>query len=141
MVRRVWVLMLVLAAGCVTSTDMVQEKNDGVARRYPVTTDQAWEIAKTVFRWGGAQRLVEHRAEGYMLASDTDDAQAQGQGTVMAAWVERDPDGVARVTVRTRNRMLLNPTVLLTEEGFHERFARAARLVQEGKPLPAQPPD
>ncbi len=59
----------------------------------------------------------------------------------MAAWVERDPDGVMRVTVRTRTRMPLNPAVLLTEEGFHRRFVQAMQLVQEGKPLPAQPPE
>lgn len=139
MVRWLCVFPLALAAGCVTFTDVVREKDEGTARRYPVTTDQAWEIAKTVFRWGGAARIVEQRAEGYILASDTDDRQAEG--TVMAAWVERDPDGVTRVTVRTRTRMLLNPAALLTEEGFHRRFVQAMRLVQEGKPLPVQPPE
>ena len=139
MVRWLCVFPLVLAAGCVTSTDVVGEKDEGTARRYPVTTDQALEIAKTVFRWGGAPLIVEHRAEGYILASDTDDRQAEG--TVMAAWVERDPDGVARVSVRTRTRMLLNPAALLTEEGFHRRFAQAVAIVRDGRPLPAQPPD
>ncbi len=139
MMRRLCVVLLVLGAGCVTVTDVVREKDEGTARRYPVTADQAWEIARTVFRWGGAERLVEHRAEGYMLASDTDDR--QNYGTLMAAWVEPDPDGVIRVTVRTRSRMLLNPVTLLTEDSFHRRFTQAVRMVQDGKPLPAQPPD
>ena len=69
-----------------------------------MTADQAWEIARTVFRWAEAGRLEERRAEGYLLASDTDDR--QNYGTVMAAWVEPDPDGAMRVTVRTRSRML-----------------------------------
>ncbi len=51
------------------------------------------------------------------------------------------PDGVIRVTVRTRSRVLLNPVTLLTEETFHRRFADAVRIVQAGRPLPAQPPD
>ncbi len=139
MMRRLCVVLLVLGAGCVTVTDVVREKDEGTARRYPVTADQAWEIARTVFRWGGAERLVEHRAEGYMLASDTDDR--QNYGTLMAAWVEPDPDGVIRVTVRTRSRMLLNPVTLFTEDSFHRRFTQAVRMVQDGKPLPAQPPD
>ena len=139
MERLLCVILVALAAGCVTVTDVVREKDEATARRYPVTADQAWDIAKTIFRWAGAERLVEHRADGYMLASDTDDSRAEG--TVMAAWVERDPDGVTRVSVRTRTRMLLNPAALLTEEGFHRRFLQAMRLVQEGKPLPAQPPE
>ncbi len=139
MMRWLCVFALVLAAGCVTFTDVVREKDEGTARRYPVTADQAWDIAKTVFRWEGAARIAERRAEGYLLASDTDEGQAEG--TIMAAWVERDLDGVTRVTVRTRSRMLLNPAALLTEEGFHRRFVQAMRLVQEGKPLPAQPPE
>ena len=59
----------------------------------------------------------------------------------MAAWVEPDPDGRMRVTVVTRNRMLLNPAKLLTEEDFHQRFAQAVQMVKDGKPLPAQPPN
>ncbi len=139
MLRWLCVFPLVLAAGCVTSAEVVREKDEGTARRYPVSTDQAWEIAKTVFRWGGAVRIEEHRAEGYILASDTDDSRAEG--TVMVAWVERDLDGVTRVSVRTRTRMLLNPAALLTEEGFHRRFVQAVAIVKDGRPLPAQPPD
>ncbi len=133
------VLLLGLAAGCVTYTDLVREKDDGTARRYPVTVDQAWDITKMVFHWVGADRVEEHRSEGYLLASDTDDR--QDYGTLMAAWVERDPDGVTRVTVRTRSRLMVNPATLLSEEGFHRRFVQAMRIVQEGKPLPDRAPE
>ena len=139
MMRLLCVVLLGLATGCVTFTDVVGEKEEGTARRYPVTPDQAWEIAKTVLRWEGAKRLFEHRAEGYILASDTDDS--RDYTTVTAAWVERDPDGESRVTVRTRSRMPLNPAMLLTEETLHRRFAQAVRIVKDGRPLPAQPPD
>ncbi len=136
--RLVGVLLLVFSAGCVTITDVVREKDEGTSRVYAVTADQAWEIAKAVFRWEGATNLSEHRAERYMLASDTNDPRT---GTVMAAWVEPDPDGRMRVTVVTRNRMLLNPAKLLTEEDFHQRFAQAVQMVKDGKPLPAKPPN
>ncbi|HEY7676118.1 MAG TPA: hypothetical protein VIG69_03520 [Candidatus Methylomirabilis sp.] len=132
-------VILVLGAGCATSADLVREKDEGTARRYPVTADQAWDITKTIFRWAGAEQVDEHRAEGYIVATD-----APGRvdyGTLMVAWVERDPDGVMRVIVRTQSRMRLNPAVVLTEEGFHRRFVQAMSLVQEGKPLPAKPPD
>ena len=132
-------VILVLGAGCASSVDVVREKGEGTARRYPVTADQAWDISKTVFRWAGAERVDEHRAEGYMMATDAPDR--RDYGTVMVAWVERDPDGVMRVTVRTQSQMMLNPAVVLTEEDFHRRFVQAMRLVQEGKPLPAQAPD
>jgi hypothetical protein len=132
-------VILVLGAGCATSVDVAREKNEGTARRYPVTADQAWDISKTVFLWAGAQQVEEHRAEGYIVAMDAPGR--RDYGTVMVAWVERDPDGVMRVIVRTQSRMALNPAVVLTEEGFHRRFLQAMRLVQEGKPLPAQPPE
>ena len=57
------VLLLAFGAGCVTVTDVVREKDEGTARVYAVSADQAWEIAKTVFRWEGATNLSEHRAE------------------------------------------------------------------------------
>jgi hypothetical protein len=132
-------VLLVVGAGCASSVDVAREKNEGTARRYSVTPDQAWDISKTVFRWAGAQQVEEHRTEGYIVAMDAPDR--QDYGTVMVAWVERDPDGVMRVIVRTQSRMVLNPAVLLTEEDFHRRFLQAMRLVQEGKPLPGQPPD
>lgn len=131
--------LLVLGVGCATFADVLREKDEGAARRYPVPADQAWDIVKAVFRWAGAERLEEHRAEGYILATDAPDR--RDYGTVMAAWVERDPDGETRVTVRTQSRLLLNPALLLTEESFHRRFVQAMRLVQDGKALPAQPPD
>lgn len=137
--RLLCAVILALGAGCATSIDVAQEKNEGTARRYAVTPDQAWDITKTVFLWAGAEQVDEHRAEGYIVATD-----APGRadyGTLMVAWVERDPDGVMRVIVRTQGRMRLNPTVVLTEKESHRRFVQAMSLVQEGKPLPAKPPD
>jgi hypothetical protein len=135
------VIFLALAAGCgIALMDVVKDKDEGTAQRYQVTGDLAWDIAKTVFRWAGADRITEHRAERYLTASDTDDTQ-RDVGTVMVAWIEPDPDGVIRVTVRTRTRMPLNPEPLLTEAAFHRRFSQAAALVKEGKPLPPQPPE
>lgn len=139
MVRLLGVVLLVLGAGCAAFTDIAGEKDEGTARRYPVTADQAWDISKTVLRWDGAKTLVDHRAEGYILASNSEDT--RDYVTAMAVWLERDPDGVMRVTARARGRLVLNPATLFMEDTFHRRFALAVRMVQEGKPLPEQPPD
>ncbi len=133
------VTLLVLVAGCATFTDIAGEKDEGTARRYPVTVEQAWDISKAVLRWEGAKKIEEHRDRGYILGSNTEDPNEYI--VAMAVWVEKDPDGVARVTVRARSRMVLNPAGLLTAENCHRRFAQGMRLVQEGKPLPEQPPD
>ena len=52
---------------------------------YDVGTDQAWEIAKTVFRWEGTGPIEEHRSEGYMETSSG--SNMMSYGTLMAAWV------------------------------------------------------
>jgi len=60
-------LLVILVAGCATMSDVVRAKDEGTSKVYPVNADQAWDIAKTVFRWEGADAIEEHRKEGYML--------------------------------------------------------------------------
>ena len=57
--------VLAWMTGCVASmNDVIRAKDDGTAKVYPVTCDQAWEICKTVFRWEGTDAIEEHKAEG-----------------------------------------------------------------------------
>lgn len=57
-------LMVTLGlAGCSTMADIVGQKEEGTSQVYPVTADQAWEIAKVVFRTEGTDAIEEHRAE------------------------------------------------------------------------------
>ena len=61
-----------LLNGCATLADVTrvkEEGSEGTTNIYPVDSDQAWEIAKKVFRWVGSDAIEEHRDEGYMLTS------------------------------------------------------------------------
>ena len=139
---RIVALLLVLGwvAGCQTLSDVVSEKETGggTSKIYPVGTDQAWKIAKTVFRWSGTDAIEEHRDEGYMLTSSS--MNLITYGAVMGAWVEPAGQRQTRVTVVTKRRIATNIATTLTETTFHRRFAQAVKIVQEGKPLPASLP-
>ena len=143
-----WVLLAatvgaVLMTGCATVNDVVAAKEsgkEGVTREYDVTQDQAWDIAKTVFRWEGADAIEEQRAQGYMLTSSG--MNLVSAGTVMGAWVDKGVPPNTKVTVVTKRRMQTNLFTTLTEETFHKRFAQAVGIIKSGQPLPrvAPPP-
>jgi hypothetical protein len=129
--------------GCATVNDVVAAKEsgkEGVTKEYDVTEDQAWDIAKTVFRWEGADAIEEHRQQGYMLTSSG--MNLVSAGTVMGAWVEKAVPPKTKVTVVTKRRMQTNLFTTLTEDTFHKRFAQAVGIIKSGQPLPrvAPPP-
>ena len=66
--------------------DVVGHKDEGTTRGYELSSDQAWELAKIVFRTEGADAIEEHRDEGYMLTSSG--SNFYSKGAVMGAWVE-----------------------------------------------------
>ena len=114
--------------GCATVNDVVAAKEtgkEGVIQEYDVTADQAWEIARTVFRWEGADAIEEHRSQGYMLTSSG--MTLLTAGTVMGAWIEGGPPKT-KVTVVTKRRMQTNFFTTLTEETFHKRFAQGVQI-------------
>jgi len=123
--------------GCRTTGDALADKASGTVEVYPVSTDQAWEISRTVFRWEGCDAIEEHRTEGYMIT--TSGMSLGTYGTVMAAWVE--PAGSeSKVTVVTKRRVATNFITTLTEGTFHRRFGQAVEIVKDGKPLPTAAP-
>ena len=131
--------VLAWMTGCVASlNDVVRAKNAGTAKIYPVTSDQAWEISKTVFRWEGADAIEEHKAEGYMLASTS--MNWVSAAAVMGAWVEPVDKDNTRVTVVTKRKRATDFAMILTESTFHDRFAQAAAIIRAGKPLPVKSP-
>ncbi len=135
------VLASIVATGCATINDVVAAKEagrEGVTVEYDVTPDQAWEIAKTVFRWEGADAIEEHRAEGYMLTSSG--MNLISPGTVMGAWVEKGLPHKTKVTIVTKRRMQTNLFTTLTESTFHKRFTQGVDLIKSGKPLPRSAP-
>jgi len=137
--RLLVLFMLTLwVAGCATMGDVVRTKDKGTAKVYPVNVDQAWDIAKTVFRWEGADAIEEHKSEGYMLTSSG--MNFVSYGAVMGAWVEPVDKNNTRITVVTKRRISMNLATTLTEATFHERFAQAVDIIKSGKPLPPTPP-
>ncbi len=126
--------------GCATMSDVAKAKDEGkgTTQIYPVTTDQAWEIAMAVFRWEGADAIEEHRSQGYMLTSSG--MNLVSYGAVMGAWVERVDQNSTKVTVVTKRRISTNLATTLTETTFHKRFGQAVEIIKRGERLPSKPP-
>lgn len=130
-------LLLLLLQGCASMNDVVQaEQNgsEGTSAVYPVTKNQAWDIAKTVFRWEGSDAIEEHMDQNYMLTSSG--MNLVSWGTVMGAWVYPVDEQHTKVTVVTKRRLTLNVATTLTEGTFQKRFAQAVGLINSGQPLP-----
>jgi hypothetical protein len=134
-----WITLTVVLSACSTMADVVGNKNEGTTRLYELSSDQAWELAKIVFRTEGADAIEEHRDEGYMLTSSG--SNFYSKGAVMGAWVEPDSGNRINVTVLTKRRVKTNLFTTLTEGTFHRRFAQGVRIITSGHPLPAMLPD
>jgi hypothetical protein len=132
--------MIAASFGCATMNDVVKAKNKGkgTTKDYPVTSEQAWEISKTVFRWEGSDAIEEHKDKGYMLTSSG--MNMVSYGTVMGAWIESITKKSSRVTVITKRRLSINIATTLTETTFHKTFAQAVEIVKKGQPLPLEKP-
>ncbi len=133
------VLVSAFATGCASMGDVMKAKNEGTSQVYPVTTDQAWKIAMTVFRWEGADAIEEHKDEGYMLTSSG--MNLVTVGTLMGAWIEPVDKDNTKVTVVTKRRIATDLATTLTESTFQRRFGQAVQIIKSGKPLPPTPPE
>jgi PBP1b-binding outer membrane lipoprotein LpoB len=134
------ILMLGLS-GCSTMQDVVKAKEsgaEGTTKTYSVPESQAWDIAKAVFRWEGADAIEEHRDQHYMLTSSG--MNLITMGTVMGAWTKPLNTENTEVTVVTKRRVTTNLATTLTEGTFHKRFAQGVNIVKSGKPLPETSP-
>ena len=128
-----------LLLGCASMSDVMKSKSDGISKVYPVSTDQAWIIARTVFRWEGGEAIEEHKDEGYMLTNSG--MNLITFGTLMAAWIEAVDNNNSKVTAVTKRRNALDLVTTLTETTFHVRFAQAVDIIKSGKPLPLDAPE
>ncbi|ADI28571.1 hypothetical protein [Methylotenera versatilis] len=134
-------VFILALSGCSTMQDVVKAKesgSEGTTQSYQVTENQAWDIAKTVFRWEGSDAIEEHKDQHYMLTSSG--MNMVSYGAVMGAWITPINDLDTKVTVVTKRRLTLNVATTLTESTFHRRFAQAVEIVKKGKPLPASAP-
>jgi hypothetical protein len=128
-------------SGCASLNDVVRAKEtgtEGITKTYAVTPDQAWEIAKTVFRWEGSDAIEEHKNEGYMLTSSG--LNGYSYGAVMGAWIKPVNKDSTEVTVITKRRIKTDLFTTLTEETYHKRFAQAVGITKGGNPLPRVAP-
>ena len=132
------ILLVFVAAGCSTMSDVVTAKDEGTSETYPVNTDQAWEISKTVFRWEGSDAIEEHRDQGYMLTSSG--LNLVSYGAVMGAWVDKIDASHTKVTVVTKRRVKIGVFTTMMESTFHKRFAQAVVIIKRGEPLPLKAP-
>jgi hypothetical protein len=135
-------LSCIALQACSNLNDVIRAKetgSEGTAKTYAVTSDQAWEISKAVFRWEGADAIEEHRAEGYMLTSSG--MNLVSWGAVMGAWVEPVDKANTKVTVVTKRRLTVNAFTTLTEGTFHKRFEQGVQIVKSGQKLPPVAPD
>jgi hypothetical protein len=115
-----------------TMGDVIKSKKNGMINVYSINVDQAWEIARTVFHWGNADAVEEHRKENYLAASSG--------ANVMVAWIEPMDKKIIRITVASMRRFPANPLTDLTEKDFHNYFAQAVEMMNSGQPLPSSPP-
>jgi len=136
------IISSLMATACSTMQDVVKVKEngtEGTSQTYAVNESQAWEIAKTVFRWEGADAIEEHKEQHYMLTSSG--MNLVSYGAVMGAWIEPVDNTNTKVTVVTKRRVSMNIATTLTESTFQRRFAQAVDIVKKGQPLPATPPN
>lgn len=137
----IFVFFTAFLSSCSTLQDVVHAKEtgaEGTTRNYLVNDNQAWDIAKAVFRWEGCDAIEEHRDQGYMLTSSG--MNLVSQGTVMGAWIEKIDSNNTKVTVVTKRRVTINIATTLTEGTFHKRFEEAVGIIRSGKQLPANAP-
>ncbi|MBM4145377.1 MAG: hypothetical protein FJ240_03750 [Nitrospira sp.] len=133
------ITLVLILTGCATMGDVARSKAEGTSKVYPVTGDQAWDIAKAVFRWEGADAIEEHRKDNYMLTSSG--VNLITYGAVMGAWIDTIDQNSTKVTVVTKRRIATNLATTLTEDTFHKRFAQAVEIIRAGKSLPVTPPN
>ncbi len=132
-------LLFFVLQGCASTGGVVHSRDKGKSIIYPVTKDQAWDIAKTVFRWEGAEDIEEHRNKDYILA---------GKGkhplfydSVVCAWLEPVDSEDTKVTVVSDHKRSLDEAAHFTKTTFLWRFSQAVEIIKEGRTLPAAPPD
>jgi hypothetical protein len=107
--------------------------SEGVTVEYPITENQAWDIAKTVLREAGAQAIEEHRAEDYMLTSSPNTLGVSG--ALVGVWISKGGGSTTAVTVISKRQIKSALFVAPTETKLHSQFAQAvAQLRKSGQP-------
>lgn len=140
--RTVILVSLAIAmTACSSMNSVVKAKKDGkgTTEVYAIGENDAWEIAKKSFRWGGTDAIEEHREDGFMLTSSG--MNLVSSGAVMGAWIEPIDENHTKVTVITKRRISVDLATTLTEGKFHKYFAAGVSYKSKGEKLPIEKPD
>ena len=132
------ILSLILIVSCATMTDVLKDKEEGTAEIYKIDKDTAWDIAKTVLRWEDCETIEENKLSNYMLT--TVGQTFVSEGSLVGVWVEPITDDETKITVVTKRKVQTNLATGLTESTFQESYAKAVKMVKDGKSLPIEKP-
>jgi len=133
------VLMSSFIFGCgATMNEVIQSKNDGTAKSYPIDKETAWQISKSVLRWAGAGIFEEHKDDNYLLT------QINVKGQFMfpifaAAWVE--PLDKQRTNVTVVIMGTARHATRARETQFHDDFKGCIDIINSGSTIPLIRPE
>jgi len=96
---------------------------EGVTVEYPITENQAWDIAKAVLREAGAQAIEEHRDQAYMLTTSPNTLGVSG--ALVGVWIRQSGTSTTAVTVISKRQIKSALFVAPTESKLQDRFAQA----------------
>ncbi|MBI4243063.1 MAG: caspase family protein [Planctomycetes bacterium] len=113
--------------GCATVGDVLKSKDDGVTKEYQVSTEQAWEAAKSVLRDAGASSIDEKREQN-CLVGETGSI-GFSSGVYIGAWIESAGDNKTRLTFSVIRKISTQAAKPVTEEDLHSRFSSAVSSV------------
>lgn len=117
----------VFSSGCASvMSEVVAAKaqgTEGVTVDYPITENQAWDIAQAVLRDAGAQAIEEHRAEGYMLTTSPNTLGVSG--ALVGVWIKKSSTSTTAVTVISKRQIKSALLVSPSESQLQDKFARA----------------
>lgn len=119
------VCLAIFAVGCATMQSVVHSKDQGTARTYAMSKDQAYDAAVRILRSNsGFDHIEQDRASGFVMGAFNSSLGFLG------VWVEptaSDTDTKVTAVLKTRT-----PFPAMTENGFHDRLANA--VVKKASP-------
>ncbi|MHC4923081.1 MAG: hypothetical protein ACYTG4_03260 [Planctomycetota bacterium] len=128
-------ILLFLAAGCAATgySNVLELKDRGRFATYEIAERRAWTISRQILRKWGAALEDSDQQSGWLTAHLSQEGQA-ADGVRIAVWHEATEEGRTKVTIVTRRGNLLTAWKPLTEQGFHEEFKEAVKLLEERFP-------
>ena len=118
-------LAAVLASGCATTLEaVIRSKSEGKAVTYPIPKALAFVTAQSVLYECAQTNVDLYRSEGWMTVT----AGSSTDTTFIVVWVDPgETAGESVVTAICRKKSGAQLRTMMTDQGFHDRFAAALR--------------